>query len=147
MKLKGCFEIDKEYHKDNSMKIVPIALKNYFINDIPIEQTIKNHTNIYDFCMRLKINSSSKAFYNIYDDGLKQIPLNRTTRYYISNKGGGLTVFYNGSDEVTRIYKGYVSTIFNRFVEQNDYNINYKFYIDEAYKIHDAVVDYQLTLF
>ena len=147
LKLKGCFEIDKEYHKDNSMKIVPIALKNYFINNIPIEETIKNHKNIYDFCMRLKINSSSKAFYNIINETVTQIPLNRTTRYYVSNRGGGLTVFYNGSSEVTRINKGYVATLFNTFVEQENYDINYKFYINEAYKIHDAVIDYQLTLF
>lgn len=148
LKLKGCFEIDKEYHKDNSMKIVAIALKNYFINNIPIETTIKNHDNIYDFCMRLKINSSSKAFYNTFKDGdIQQIPLNRTTRYYVSNKGGGLTIFYNGSTEVTRVNKGYVTTLFNNYVKSTDYDINYKFYIDEAYKIHDAVVDYQLTLF
>ena len=148
LKLKGCFEIDKEYHKDNSMKIVAIALKNYFINDVPIEETIKNHTNIYDFCMRLKINSSSKAFYNKFENGdVQQIPLNRTTRYYVSNKGGGLTIYYNGSTEVTRVNKGYVATLFNNYIELNNYDINYKFYIDEAYKIHDAVVDYQLTLF
>ena len=148
LKLKGCFEIDKEYHKDNSMKIVAIALKNYFVNNIPIEETIKNHTNIYDFCMRLKINSSSKAFYNKFENGnVQQIPLNRTTRYYVSNKGGGLTIYYNGSTEVTRVNKGYVATLFNNYVELDNYDINYKFYINEAYKIHDAVVDYQLTLF
>jgi hypothetical protein len=148
LKLKGCFEIDKEFHKDSSMKIVPIALKKYFINGIPIEETIKTHKNIYDFCMRLKINHSSKAFYNTVDEnGIKQYPLDRTTRYYVSNKGGGLTVYYNGSSEVTRINKGFVATIFNRYVQQDKYDINYRFYIEEAYKIHDAVVDYQLSLF
>jgi hypothetical protein len=148
LKLKGCFEIDKEFHKDSSMKIVPIALKKYFINGIPIEETIKTHQNIYDFCMRLKINHSSKAFYNTVDEnGIKQHPLDRTTRYYVSNKGGGLTVYYNGSTEVTRINKGFVATLFNQYVQQDKYDINYRFYIEEAYKIHDAVVDYQLSLF
>lgn len=148
LKLKGCFEIDKEFHKDNSMKIVPIALKQYFINNIPIEKTIKNHKNIYDFCMRLKINSSSKAFHS-FVKGSEVItePLNRTTRYYITNNGSGLTVYYNGSTEVTRINKGYVCTLFNRYFEKDDYNINYKFYINEAYKIFDTVVDPQLSLF
>jgi hypothetical protein len=98
--------------------------------------------------MRLKINHSSKAFYNTVDEnGIKQHPLDRTTRYYVSNKGGGLTVYYNGSTEVTRINKGFVATLFNQYVQQDKYDINYRFYIEEAYKIHDAVVDYQLSLF
>ena len=33
LKLKGCFEIDKEIQKDVSARIIPIALKEYFINE------------------------------------------------------------------------------------------------------------------
>ena len=49
LKLKGCFEIDKEFHKDPSMRIVPIALNEYYVNGKPISETIKNHKDIYDF--------------------------------------------------------------------------------------------------
>ena len=148
LKLKGCFEIDKEFHKDNSMKIVPIALKNYFINGISIEDTIKNHKNIYDFCLRLKVNSTSNAYsITVKDSDVITTQLNRTTRYYISNIGSGLTVYYNGSKEVTRINKGFVCTIFNNYVEKENYDINYKFYIAEAYKIYNAIIDFQQTLF
>lgn len=151
IKYKGCFEIDKEYHKDSSMKIVPIALKNYFINNIPIEETIKNHKNIYDFCLRLKINSSTKAYYNEInkelDNKLLSKKLNRTTRYYISNDGGSLSVYYNNSDSVTRINKGYVCTLFNRFINSDNYNINYKFYEIETRKIINSIEDKQLSMF
>lgn len=54
IKRKGDFEIDSEIHKNNSMRIVRIALTNYFINNTPIEETILNHTNIYHFCKRVK---------------------------------------------------------------------------------------------
>ena len=47
-----------------SMKIVPIAIKEYYINNTPIEQTIRNHTNIYDFCLRLKVNSAATLLFN-----------------------------------------------------------------------------------
>ena len=47
-------EIDKDYHKDNSFKIIPIALSDYFTKGVSIEETICNHTNIYDFCGRQK---------------------------------------------------------------------------------------------
>ena len=43
VKLKGCFEIDKEFHKDPSMRIVPIALKNYFVDNIPIKEMSTGH--------------------------------------------------------------------------------------------------------
>jgi len=42
-KYKGEFEIDKEWHKNNSQRIVPIALSEYFIKGIPVEETIKKH--------------------------------------------------------------------------------------------------------
>lgn len=149
IKFKGCFEIDKEYHKDNSMRIVPIALKKYFVDKIPIEQTIKNHQNIYDFCMRLKINSSTKAYYNYINDDNKIInqQLDRTTRYFISKQGGSLTVYYNNSKEQTKVNKGFVCTLFNRFYQSNNYNIDYNFYEIETRKIINSIEDKQLTLF
>lgn len=148
IKYKGCFEIDKEYHKDNSMRIVPIAIKKHFIDGLSVEEIVKNHKNMYDFCMRLKINSSSNAYYNVATtDGIIKTQLNRTTRYYVSNGGGGLSVYYNGSSEVTRINKGYNATLFNKFEEKENYDINYQFYISEVYKIIDVIEDFQLSLF
>lgn len=146
-KCKGCFEIDKEFHKDPSMRIVPIALKEYFINGVPFEKTIKEHKDIFDFCLRLKTNSSCTPVYTYITEGdIVNIPLARTTRYYISNTGGTLKkVFDDGRESGVNV--GYVATLFNRFVEQDNYNINYAFYIREAYKIKDAIVDNQLSLF
>jgi len=60
IKSKGFFEINKvvgsepAYHKDNSFRVIPLALQEYFVNNIPVEKTIYNHTNIYDFCGRQK---------------------------------------------------------------------------------------------
>ena len=33
-------------------------LSKYFIDGISLNDTLKNHTNIYDFCLRLKLNSA-----------------------------------------------------------------------------------------
>lgn len=43
IKFKGCFEIDRDYHKNHSKRIVSLALANYFINNIDINDTINNH--------------------------------------------------------------------------------------------------------
>lgn len=61
IKHKGAFEIDKDLHKDPSMRIVSIALEKYFFFGIPIRETIAKHTNIYDFGMRLKVDSRFEA--------------------------------------------------------------------------------------
>ena len=90
MKFKGAFEIDKELHKDPSMRIVPIALEKYFFEDIPIKETIENHTNIYDFCLRLKLNNPWKAELHTIDPKNLETSidhLSKTTRYYVSNSG------------------------------------------------------------
>lgn len=148
-KLKGCFEIDKEYHKDPSMRIVPIALKEYYVNNIPISKTIKEHTDIFDFCLRLKTNSKSTPYYKYLEDGkIVNKKLDRTTRYYISNSGGIIVKEFD-EDRISGINVGYSVTLFNKFEEKSikDYNINYSFYIAEAYKIKNAVDNGQLSLF
>jgi hypothetical protein len=147
--LKGCFEIDKEYHKDPSMRIVPIALKEYFVNNIPIENTIKSHTDIFDFCLRLKTNVKSTPYFRyIHNNEIVNQKLDRTTRYYVSNNGG----IINKEFDATRssgVNIGYTVTLFNKYIEKpiKDYNINYNFYISEAYKIKNAVDNGQLSLF
>lgn len=148
IKLKGIFVDDVEYHQNSSMKIVPIALKNYFVYGTPIQRTIREHKNIFDFCIRLKINSSSKAQWHYIDGSeIKIKELNRTTRYFISNTGGGLVVYYNGSNNPSRINKGFNTTLFNNYYDSNNYNINYNFYETECRKIIDVIEDKQLELF
>lgn len=155
IKNKGCFEVDKviggepAYHKDNSFKVVPIALQEYFIKGIPIEETILNHTNIYDFCGRQKFKSDSYGqIHYLKDDKEIVEKQQKNVRYYISNKGANFIKYYNkGTSEV--INKGYQVTIFNNFVEKpiEKYDINYKFYIIEAQKEINNIKTNQLSLF
>lgn len=129
------------------MRIVPIALKEYYVNNIPIEETIKNHKNIYDFCLRLKTNSKSTPYFKYLENGdIIKKKLDRTTRYYISNSGGALLKEFS-EDRASGVNVGYSVTLFNTFFESDNYNINYNFYISEANKIKNAVYDGQLELF
>jgi len=151
-KYKGAFEIDKELHKDNSFRIIPLALSEYFVKDIPVEQTIKNHKNIYDFCGRQKFTSESYGethtlMYNHcrlpYKEVLKQ---QKNVRYFISNQGSTfIKVYKKGSTEM--INKGYQITVFNKYQESDDYDINYDFYIKECNKEIDNIINKQLELF
>lgn len=152
IKLKGDFEVDKEYHKDPSMRIVPLAVKNYFIYGIPVEETIKNHRDIFDFCMQLKTNSSSNAFFRHLVDGqLVDEQLHRMTRYLITkgaNSGILLKKFQDG--RITGVNVGYSVTLFNKAFHLDnwdDYNLDYQFYITEANKLINPLIYKELDLF
>jgi hypothetical protein len=149
VKTKGCFDIDLELHKNRSERIVPIAIKRYFVNDVPVEDTIKNHLKvgnygkienqgIYDFCIGKKIQSNQN--YTIEDnDGniLKNIN-DKVIRFYVSVDGNNLRKNYNdGRKEIT--VGGNKITMFMDYYKSNDYKIDYDYYINQAYKIIHSI--------
>lgn len=153
VKHKGCFEIDKELHKDNSFRIVPIALEKYYKENIPIETTIKNHQNILDYCGRIKIDNRFKLqFHSIKIDksgnSYKSIEdLQKVTRYLVTINGG--TIYKKDiKGKLTGINVGYTFQIYNIHNKiKQDFNIDYLFYIRECNKIINSVYDGSLTLF
>ena len=137
-------------HKDSSMRIVPIAISNYFLKGIPVEETIKNHKNIFDFCLRLKLNSTSTGKFKYLDNWeIKEQELSKTTRYYISNHGGIIQKYLPKS--INGVNIGFKCTLFNKYEKKDmkDYDINYSFYIIEALKIINPILESnnQLSLF
>jgi hypothetical protein len=82
IKFKGAFEIDKDFHKNHSKRIVPIALANYYVKKVPFHETIYNHltgTNysfcdnygVYDFCHGVKMTGQNKLFTRILNQDRK----------------------------------------------------------------------------
>lgn len=160
IKTKGDFEIDKDIHKDHSMRIIRIAMMRYFVYNIPVKETIENHlsrtedyeddtknNSIYDFCLAKRALRGFKLETHELINSEKVITQQqKNTRYFISNKG---KTFYKRKAEtgkMERINVGYEIEIFNRYVEKEDYNINYQFYIRECNKIIDQIENKQLKL-
>jgi len=156
IKYKGAFEIDKvvgnepAYHKDNSFRIIPLAISEYFINNKNIKDTILNHTNIYDFCGRQKFSRDSYGEIHYISRNSSEITIEKqqkNVRYYISKSGKKFVKQYSkGSSEI--INKGYDVEIFNKYIEKemNDYKIDYSFYIREVNKIIDILKPSQINL-
>lgn len=161
-KCKGAFEFENiPLHKNKSFSIVPRAVHDFFIKGIPVEDTIYNHKNIYDFCSGVRARSSDvrgKSYFVTYDvvDGeVVQNKLSKTVRYFISKKGQTLYKMYsNGSREHVeapikkgRQSKNWKVTIFNRYYPSEDYNIDYSYYITKAYDlIYSIEIPNQLQL-
>lgn len=151
IKQKGCFEIDRDWHKDHSMLIVRKALTNYFVFNIPIIDTLKNGDTI-DFC---KSFSTTKGWKPELHTINSKIELQKTNRYLISNivnNSGGFFKRHNDgrlfsieANESVLILNNYD----NKYHETNEFkkNINYNYYVNECYKIINVIENKQLTLF
>ena len=140
IKKKGDFLTDFELHKNKSARVVPIALEHYYVHGVPVDTTIHNHTNIYDFCLRQK---ASKDFH--YEgktkDGKTHI-YNKLIRYYVSNTGEKLLKVKNdnsdsGAAEVSQVEAGdWMMTVCNKLKPDHPLdNINHAYYIEKAERI------------
>lgn len=177
IKYKGKFEIDKEmkgelqYHKDHSKRIVPIAVSLYFTDGIPVRDTILNHMErqegyydgkvkhhgIFDFCLAKKTKGGKKGrpkmiTKDIINGDIIETVLQKTNRYYICKKGSHFVKRYDdGSESQIEAHpqkgRSYKVKIFNEFKESSDYNIDYQYYIREANKIIDSIIERNYSLF
>lgn len=161
VKKKGDFLTDYELHKNKSKRIVPIALEQYYVNNIPVETTINNHKNIFDFCARQK--ASRDFHYEGYNGGKRTNVYNKLIRYYIANNGEKILKIKNpecltDAPPVTQVEAGkWLCHVVNDISKSKFDNINREYYIQEAYKIINKIehkglkvkqkIENQLTLF
>ena len=143
IKKKGDFLTDFELHKNKSARIVPIALEHFFVNDVPVDTTIRNHTNIYDFCLRQK--ASSNFHYEGTQAG-KVTVYNKLIRYYVSKTGEKLMKIKNpecdtNAAEASQVEAGeWVMTVCNKLTKDHPLdNINYDYYIEKANRIIEKI--------
>lgn len=136
IKKKGDFLTDFELHKNKSARIVNIALEKFYVEGIPVEETIKNHRNIYDFCLRQK---SSKDFHYEGIKGGETTVYNKLIRYYISNTGEKILKIKNpecttDAAPISQVEAGdWLATVCNHLPKNHPMNnINYKYYIQRA---------------
>ena len=168
IKQRGDFLTDFELHKNKSARIVPIALKEYFVNGVPVEQTIKGHTNIYDFCIRQK----SSKFFHYEGINRKTGEVNvyrKLIRYVVSTTGEKVYKIKNPECPTNAVDRAQVEAgewtcvICNylpKTTTPQELNVDYSYYIERAERILrkikaqgkkqksvEAIVPSQLNLF
>lgn len=150
VKQKGAYEIEKNIGKEpavwknNSSKIIPIAVSEYFINGVSIEDTIMKHQNILDFCILGKANRG----WSIYQ-GDKKLP--NVNRYYISSTSDlGTIVKVNNTDgriisleahPRAKYGESYSLRVINNINKEwnGKFDINYEYYINAARKLVSSI--------
>ncbi len=164
VKEKGMFITTVKLGKGLTPKIIPKAVISFFKDGIPVEDTIKNCTDIRDFLMSEK---TGKQWHVEYMNEEQQ----RTNRFYASTNGGYLWKWkdtgYKEGEIITYIepyvgerkykasarqYQNMLTasgvTLLNKFDNKpiEERKINYRYYIMEAYKIIRDLKPLQLSL-
>ena len=157
VKKKGFFLTNIELGKGLSPKIIPEAIINYFIDGIPVEETIKSCRDIRKF---LQAEKTGKQWTVEYNEQVQQ----RTNRFYVSNSGYYLWKWKldeTGKKQYQNMLKGYGVKLHNRLYSDEDlqwkysqgetfqsiYDINYQYYIVQCLKIIEQLKPKQLNLF
>ena len=164
VKEKGMFITAVKLGKGLTPKIIPKAVISFFKDGIPVEDTIKNCTDIRDFLMSEK---TGKQWHVEYMNEEQQ----RTNRFYASTNGGylwkwkdtghkeGEIITYTEPYVGERKYKASARqyqnmltasgvTLLNKFDNKpiEERKINYRYYIMEAYKIIRELKPLQMSL-
>lgn len=144
IKRKGLFIEEIVFNKGYSYPVVPKALNLYFIYGIPYKDTIMNHIKsssdaIYDYCMSQKTDAKFSIMYRYVKDGkVIDEELQKSNRFYmtnVANGGGTIIKIDKNSNRTSRIVAKFSVKPFNDFIAEDDYMLNYSFYLNECNKI------------
>jgi len=136
IKKKGRFLTDVAIEKGYDKPIVAKALIDYLKDGIPVMDTLKSSTDIYDFCMSQKLGESyHPEFHQMIDREHQITPLQKNIRYYVSKQGG--RIMKRSGVKVISVLKEQ-AVLFNKYFAANsmtDYNLDYNYYHREIMKI------------
>ena len=158
-KYKGALMPSAELGKGYKHPISPKAVFDFYVYGKPVEETIKECQDIHLFCIAQKIGGdfTPELHYdeikeNVITDEEQEVieeteneslieVLQKTTRFYVSNNGGS---FYKRKKDgsLFGLVVGKKVTVLNDIDDTKpigEYDINYQYYIDEAYKFIDEI--------
>lgn len=141
---KGMFITEPILGKGLAPTIIPEAVINYFVYKIPVEDSVKNCTDIYKFLMSQRVDKKFKVEYN--DKYIQRI-----NRWYASTNGYYLYTVDESKTpaKYSNLLKKSGVTILNKLDDKpiEKRKINYPYYISEARKIVNQLECRQLDLF
>lgn len=114
--------------------IVAKAVSNYFLENIPVMDSLIKHTSILDFCKTQNVGKEYELQFTTSDNnGIHKDIIQRNSRYYITNHIGGILEKVKGKSR-NRLAAGYKCNILNSLDDKDISlrDINYKYYYEQA---------------
>lgn len=156
VKYKGDFEINKDPHKNNSQRIVPLALSEYFTKGVALVDVIghlgyrylnegkEDQVSIYDYCIGKKKTSSCEYWW-VRRGKAEQLP-DKVIRYYVAKTGDYLLKKYTKGAREGKYEKVNSSFHINLFMDffpaakmGGKYKIDKDYYTNECRKIINQI--------
>lgn len=138
VKEKGIFKSNTDLGKGMEFPIIATAVRNYFLKDVALEDTIYAEKSILPFLAYKRVSKVASCFHN---DKKQQ----RINRYYAVNSGAYLyrseTNEKTGKVSIKHILKDSPVAILNKLddVAIDKRNLNYRFYLSKARDIVFAI--------
>lgn len=153
-KCKGRFEFsDLALHKNKSFLIIPKAIYNYFVNDIPPEKYLADNRNIFDYCGGVKIKGDWEFVQTCVKNGeVTYEKLQPTLRYYVSEKGCKIIKRNIHDNREIQLESGrWMQELFINYEKKDwkDYHVDDRYYLEAIEKEINNIIKpiRQLTLF
>ena len=131
-----------ELKKGYDMPVVAFAVYNFFRYNKPVMQTLKEHTDILDFCKTQNVGRQFDVVYDKYEnEEFHTIYSQRHVRFYVSTNGVVIQKQNKVDSKRSKLAGGLPVQILNKLDDKpiEERNINYKYYYDEAYKIINPI--------
>lgn len=134
VKRKGAYEyVDLDWHKNHSSLVIQKTAEAKILRGVDTGEFIRNHKDVFDFMLRVKVPRSSKLVLRKDDQEHK---LQNICRYYVSMNGGDMVKIMpptKGKDEDREfnIELGWKVTPCNNMKDFAD-DIDYDYYIKKA---------------
>ena len=146
VKMKGVLDINrwKDLRKGFDKPIIPWAIHEFFVQGTPVEETIRSHEDLLDFCLAQKPAKSFQVVFDAIDSELNQVvrtKLQQANRYYVSKTGGSIRKVAikadkTGNHKEISMVAGETVVVLNDFDPKETYpEPRYQWYIKEATKI------------
>ena len=127
-----------DLQKGYSMPIVATAVREYFLNNTPILNTLYKADNILDFCLSQNVGKQFHVEYTINGNTSKT---QQNVRYYASKQGGIIEKVHNETNSRSGLCAGQQVILLNTLDDKDIAfrNIDYQYYYKEALKIIDPI--------
>lgn len=133
----------KELKKGYDAPVVAVAVFEYFVNNVPVMTTLRNHKDILDFCKTQNVGRQFEVVYDVCEKGkIVHIHSQRHVRFYVSTKGVIIQKENKTSGARSKLAGGNSVCILNSLDDLpiEERNINYGYYYNECYKIIDPIM-------
>lgn len=132
----------KDLKKGYDAPIVAKAVFEFFVNNIPVMDTLCKHTDILDFCKTQNVGRQFDVVYDVIENGqIVHVHSQRHVRFYVSKKGVIIQKEHKTTNAKSKLAGGNTVTILNSLddkpIEERD--IDYSYYYNECYKIINPI--------